>query len=120
MFKAVFLAKRRPGMTFDDFMNYYETNHSKLGVKVLPKAKRYFRRYLRPVATALGEPSAEAEYDVITECWFEDKATFESTMVAIAEPDTIAMLAEDEMKFIDRSKNRMMIVEEHESKLPNA
>ena len=46
MFKAVVLLKRKPGMTFEDFVTYYESTHAKIGERVLPTAERYFRRLL--------------------------------------------------------------------------
>lgn len=113
-FKAVFLLKRRPGMSFDDFVAYYESTHARLGERVLPTAQRYVRRYLTPFPPSSGEP-AEQEFDVITEIWFEDRAAFEAAVARLQDPATAAEIAADEERLFDRSSIRLFTVEERES-----
>jgi uncharacterized protein (TIGR02118 family) len=120
MFKAVCLLKRRPGMSFEDFVNYYESNHRKLGEKWVPTQTRYVRRYLRPVAKnpITGEVPA-TEYDVLTEIWFKSREDFDAAMAALAAPEAAAEIAEDEEKLFDRSRICLCTIEEHESILPD-
>ncbi len=120
MFKTVCLLKRRQGMSFDDFIAYYETYHRKIGEKVLPTARRYMRRYLRPVPNPLTGEVEELEYDVLTEIWFDTREAYEAGMRALAVPETAAEIAEDEEKLFDRSRNRFCTIEEHESQLASA
>ena len=47
MFKTVCLLKRRPGMSLEEFKDYYENYHSKIGEKVLPDGVHYVRRYVQ-------------------------------------------------------------------------
>jgi hypothetical protein len=112
MFKTVCLLKRRSGMSFDDFKDYYETHHRKIGEKVLPKGVRYVRRYLHPVPNPVTGESSDLEFDVLTEMWFDTRDTFEKTMAALSEPDVAAEIAEDEEKLFDRSKIRFCTIEE--------
>ena len=117
MFKTVCLLKRRQGMSFEDFVAYYETYHRRIGEKVLPTCRRYMRRYLRPVPNPLTGEVVELDYDVLTEMWFETREAFEAAMVALSVPEIAAEIAEDEERLFDRSKNRFCTIEEHESTL---
>jgi EthD domain len=118
MFKAVVLLKRRPGMSLEDFIAYYESNHRKLGEKWVPTQTRYVRRYLRPVGKnpVTGEVPT-TDYDVLTEMWFETKEAFEAAIAALGDPTASAEIAADEDKLFDRSKICLCTVEEHESVL---
>lgn len=118
MFKTITLLKRRPGMSMTEFTNYYEATHRRIGEKYLRgRATRYVRRYLHPVPDPLTGEVSEPEHDVATEMWFPDRATFETTMAALALPEPAAEIAADEERLFDRSKNRLCIVEDHESVL---
>jgi len=120
MFKAVFLLKRKPGTTMEEFRTYYETSHRKLGERVLPTAERYFRRYLTPFSADNSPAADEQEFDVITEVWFKDKATFEAAIASLGKPGTSEEIVEDELRFMDRSKIRLFTVDECESDLGRA
>lgn len=115
MFKTVCLLKRKPGMSFEDFMDYYESYHRKLGEKVLPKGIYYVRRYLRGVPNPVTGEVAELEYDVLTEMWFETREAYDEAMAALSVPEVAAEIVEDEEKLFDRPKIRFCTIEEHES-----
>jgi hypothetical protein len=117
MFKTVCLLKRRPGMSFDDFKDYYETHHKRFGEQYLPADARFLRRYLNPVANPMTGETVELDYDVITETWFPSREDWEATMAIYAEPTLAAEIAEDEEKLFDRTKINFCIVEEFESAL---
>ncbi|MDO8862281.1 EthD domain-containing protein [Haliea sp. E1-2-M8] len=115
MFKAIFLLKRKPGTSFEEFKEYYESTHRKLGERALPTAKKYIRRFLTPYPEQETVERPETEFDVITEIWFEDKDAFESAVTALAAPNLQAEIVEDESRFMDRSKISLFTVEEFES-----
>ena len=55
MLKQVVFLKKRADMTMEQFMEYYESQHSQLAKKLgakpsLPNAQRYVRRYIKPAA----------------------------------------------------------------------
>ena len=51
MIKVVTLLTRKPGMTRQAFIDYYESQHRLIGEKYLGGyAVKYQRRYLRPIA----------------------------------------------------------------------
>ena len=112
MFKTVCLLKRKPGMTMAEFKDYYENHHAKLGERVLPDGVQYFRRYVSVVPNPVTGEVAEAEYDVITEMWFENQEVYDAAMTALSEPEIAAEIVEDEEKLFDRSKIRFCTIEE--------
>ena len=113
MIKIITLLKRKPGMTLDDFVAYYESHHRLIGEKVLkPHAIRYVRRYLQPQPNRVGV-LVEPDHDVLMEIWFPDQAAADAATAAIAAHG--AEIAEDEKKLFDRSKLRSFTVLEYES-----
>jgi EthD domain len=115
VFKLVCFLKRRPDLSREDFMRYYESKHRKLGERYCPKAKRYFRRYLQPLPDVVTGAFGDFDYDVITEMWFEDEAAYRAAMADITRPEAAAAIGTDEDNLFDRSMNRLFVVEEHES-----
>lgn len=111
MVKFVLLLKRRAGMSFDDFVDYYETHHSVLGRKLLPTALHYERHYVRAIGGVVEHTGPDDTYDCITEVWFEDRAAMDAALASAAQPQNAALLAEDELKLFDRSKIRFYVVE---------
>ena len=45
-YKILLFMKRRPGMSFEAFKDYYENHHVPLALKYTSGVKRYLRRYL--------------------------------------------------------------------------
>lgn len=113
MFKIVALLKRRPGMSMEEFKDYYENIHRPIGTKPLKgKAISHHRRYLTPIPGPDGQ-APESDYDVIMEVWYEDRAQFEASMQLWLDPEVQKWEAESAVKFLDRTENHMFFVEEH-------
>jgi uncharacterized protein (TIGR02118 family) len=112
MFKIMILIKRRPDMSMDEFIDYYENHHAPLGLRVIRNMKGYTRRYLTP----LGD--GELPYDVATEIVFDDEADFERGMGYVNEPTNRAELTADEERLFDRSTITFIKVEERSSDIP--
>jgi len=115
MIKAVGLFKRKPGMSKEDFVAYYEDHHARIGEKIVGgAATHYLRRYLYPFAPGAPEP----EYDVIMELWFPDRETLDARMAWItSDPVAVAERETDEENLFDRSTMVMYVVDEHSSNL---
>ena len=79
MFTVIGLFKRRPGMSMEDFQKHYEGVHAPLGAKYMANIIDYKRRYLTPMPYPLDGKTLEAEYDVITEMSFQDKASADAS-----------------------------------------
>lgn len=117
-YKILLFMKRRPGMSMEAFQDYYENHHAPLCMKYSQGVSRYMRRFLTPHPNPETGETGELPYDVITELWFEDEATFKGTVqylsTAIMPDDVVA----DEKQLFDRPKLRMATVVERESVLP--
>ncbi|WP_257556820.1 EthD domain-containing protein [Sphingobium sp. CFD-2] len=110
------LIKRKPGMSFDDFVDYYENVHSKLASRV-PNLRRYARNFIRPYGNDVYAGAAELPFDVVTEICFDDEAEFHKGMAYLTEPETAAIVAADEENLFDRSSIIFVTADERVSNL---
>jgi hypothetical protein len=117
MLKALVFLKKRPDISREAFISYYENHHSKLVRRLLPSIGEYRRNYLQLEGKGLrahGEvPKQEHPgFDVVTEIWFKDKADWDTFLQTIARPEVAAEIAADELNFLDRANNRLVAVDE--------
>jgi uncharacterized protein (TIGR02118 family) len=117
VFKVMVMIKRKPGMSMEDFIAYYESNHAPLGASKVPNLKRYVRHFIRPYGNDVYGTDDESSYDVLTEIWFDDRADFERGMAYLTEPETAAIIGADEENLFDKSSIRFMLMEDHETDL---
>jgi EthD domain len=119
MFKVMMLLKRKPGMTLQEFIDRYESEHVPFVEKYASRLTYYSRHYLHPGSYVIhGDVVAEPEYDVLTEMWYDDRRAFEEQQETMRErPEAIAAVVADEEKIFDRSKTRTVYVEDHVSNL---
>ncbi|WP_194745758.1 EthD domain-containing protein [Thermaurantiacus tibetensis] len=111
----VTLLKRRPGMSWDDFVAYYETHHRRIGEDVLAGfASRYERRYLRPAPGG----SEAADVDVLLEIDFPSAAHLAAFRAAASVPEVRARIVADEERLFDRRLIRSFTVTAARSPLP--
>jgi hypothetical protein len=113
MVKMVFLLKRHPGMSREDFLKYYENHHARLGEKYVPNAVRYVRRFLDPLP---GAPP-EMQYDVLTELWFANQAEMDKALKLLADPKIHAEIQADEEVLFDRPAMLAYVITERDSKM---
>ena len=115
MIKVVTLLTRKPGMTRQAFIDYYESQHRLIGEKYLGGyAVKYQRRYLRPIADGV-EGTAELPCDVLMEIWFPDRDTMDKAMALLATEEAQAEIVADEERVFNRALIRSFVVEEYES-----
>ena len=119
MLKQVCVMKRRPGMSMDEFIDYYENHHSKLGIPLMPLARRYLRRYVRPEPNPITGAVVELPFDVVMELWWDTREDYEATMKSLGEGETFKAVYADEEKLFATHDNPVFTVEEHESVLLN-
>jgi hypothetical protein len=118
MIKMVNLLKRNPALSLEEFIDYYETVHRKIGEKYLSKyAARYLRRYLHAVPENVYPAEMPRNYDVIMEIWFPDQAAFERCFEVLSTPEAQSEIVADEEKLFDRNGMHFYVVEEFESAL---
>jgi hypothetical protein len=107
--------KRRPGMSVEAFRDYYENSHAPFCEKYSVGVSRYIRRYIDPKPHPETGPVDEFSFDVITELWFADEATFKSTLDYITTSVMPDEVIQDEKNLFDRTSFRIATVVERES-----
>jgi len=112
MIKLLLMMKRNPNMTFDEFVDYYETKHRLIGIKYNKGARRYTRRYLRKMENPAYGPQPEPAYDVLTEIWFDDQAALDRGIAQITAPDAAAVINEDSARLFDGHSFQLFVVKD--------
>ena len=115
MFKVMIFARRKPGISRQQLIDAYESDHMDLtdrlvGEGKIPALKDYRRNYL-----AHGHRlnvGSDLEYDVVTEAWFEDEAAFEANRNGVADPAVAAAIFADLDGFLDLGTIRYLVVDE--------
>ncbi|MBB4857699.1 uncharacterized protein (TIGR02118 family) [Novosphingobium chloroacetimidivorans] len=116
-YKILLPMKRKPGMSVEAFREYYENHHAPLAAQSSGMLARYVRRYLDAHPhPETGEPG-ELPYDVITELWFDDEATFRQTLAYLTSSPMPAEIVADEEQLFDRASFRILTVVEHDTDL---
>lgn len=117
--RSFVLLKRKPGTTLEQFIDYYETTHHKLGIKYSGEGmSRYRRLFLRPAAYPLGGAAAEPAYDVVTEVSFSRDGAASEASGAMSDPEVNRIVEEDESNFVDKSVRNFAVFKTRESVLP--
>jgi uncharacterized protein (TIGR02118 family) len=114
-YKILLFMKRRPGMSVEAFRDYYENRHVPLALKYSSAVRRYIRRFINPLPHPETGPCDEPAFDVITELWFDDKASFEGTVQYITTTIMPDDIVEDEKNLFDRTSFRIATVTEFET-----
>ena len=112
IYKVLLFMKRRPGMSVEDFRDYYETTHVPLVTRGVTGIDRYVRRYIVPLTHAETGVWDDPPYDVITELWIKDEAAFRALTEVMATATMPSHIIEDEEKLFDRSSFRIATVVE--------
>lgn len=125
MIKQVVFLKKRDDISVEEFMDYYENQHSQLAAKMgakpsLPNAQRYVRRYVTPEPNPLTGKVMHPGYDCIMEIWWNSRADFESAMKGLRDPEFLERRKADELKLFASHDNPVVTVEEFDSPMgPN-
>jgi hypothetical protein len=102
--KVLILLKRKPGLTFAEFREHYETSHAKLGEKYFGHLFQSYGRNYIPSGTLLGKEDQRVElaYDCITELVFRDEQDYLEFRRLASDPQVRQTLIDDEELFLDR------------------
>jgi uncharacterized protein (TIGR02118 family) len=102
-----FLAKRE-GMETQAFIDHYENNHVPLVLSLASTPIVYKRNYLVR-GDEFNREEDTIDFDVITELVFADRAGFTEWVETLS----VEAIAADEERFLDRSRTRAYVIEEH-------
>jgi hypothetical protein len=119
MFKQVCFFRKRPDMTMEEFIDYYENGHSKLpqriGAPFLPGAVRYVRRYITVEKNPITLERVDPGYDCVMEIWWNSREDFEKAMAGVHDPKFLDKRIEDEKKLFATHNNPVCSVVEYDS-----
>lgn len=120
MIKTLLFAKRKSGLSRQEFMDHYNNVHIPLCTGLSPalKNKAVVRRnFVLHEQVMLPQGfSGELDYDVVTESIWPDRDSFNEFLADVADEENIAQVVADEENFFDRASMRLVVVEVHEDR----
>jgi hypothetical protein len=108
MLKVFAFLTKRPDLETRAFIDYYENHHVPLVCSLAPPPLVYKRNYLAR-GDDFNREHESIDFDVVTELVFADRPAF----VAWIQKLSVAAIGEDEGRFLDRSRTRSYVIEEH-------
>ncbi len=123
MIKLTFCLRRKPGLSLEEFQDYWRNNHAPLVAKhkdVLG-IRRYVQCHARPsdadmplrASRASSLEDAPATYDGVAELWFDSFEALAANGDNEAAREAGRVLLEDERKFIDLENSPLWFGEEN-------
>lgn len=106
MLKLLAFISARKDLSRAAFIDHYEHHHVPLVRRLLPMVGEYRRNYVDLELTP--GRNAALDYDVVTELGFEDRAALDAFWETIRRPDVIAAIREDEAKFLQSDRTRLV------------
>jgi SnoaL-like domain/EthD domain len=119
LLKVMMLLKRHPSLSMAEFIERYESMHVPAVITNATNLRRYERHYLHPGRHVIfGDEVAEPEYDVLTELWYDDMTALDEQQEWLRNhPDRVDAVIADEESLFDRTKSRLVFVEDRVSEL---
>ena len=119
MIKLVYCLTKRDDIDPNSFYRYWLEEHGPLVKSVAEAigASRYVQSHtILPELNELMIESRglQAPYDAVTEVWWETMGALEQGMSSAAGVEAQGKLTGDEARFIDFSRSRVFMTEEHE------
>jgi EthD domain len=111
MQKAFYFLHRRPGMTREQYITYYETVHQPLIMANLPRPLD-FRRHFPLWSSSAQTRSADIRFDSLTAITYKSRQAFVDSYERYSSSSFNPIVVEDETKFIDRGRVSFVPVEE--------
>lgn len=109
--KLIALISKQESISREAFRDYYEAHHAPLVSRLLPMIARYTRSYL-PAEPLVPGDRGDANFDVLTEIWFESQDDLSAFWTRIREPEVAAAIRSDEANFLISERTQMYEVDE--------
>lgn len=112
MFKVFGFLTKKEDIETQAFIDHYETKHVPLICGLAPAPMVYKRNYL----VRGDENNLEGDgidFDVVAELVFPDRAAFHAWSAAVGTGDAGRRVSTDEKRFLDQSRTRAYVIEEH-------
>lgn len=106
VYKVLIFSKRRPGMSLEEFRDYYENKHVVVCAPYMGGVRKYTRRYIQPLPNSVTNVNEEMEFDAITELTFDDQETVDQVLKYAAKGKLPPEVIADEERVFDRTKIR--------------
>jgi uncharacterized protein (TIGR02118 family) len=104
MIKTIALAHKKPGLTREEYNNYWLGKHGPMAAALIPYVKRYVQNHFIEV------PGLRYEGDGIVEMWYDDLDAWQKSRQAVFSNQA---LAEDAASFVQMHSGCFWVVEEH-------
>lgn len=117
MIKCMFLLRRKAGLTFEEFSDYWSRVHSRMAIDSAPAMgmKRYVQNHRadHPIGAAFQESRGcqAGDFDGIAEAWWDNFETMAAAAGQVPAEVGAAVLA-DEARFIDMERSIIWFAEE--------
>lgn len=122
MFKIILTLKKRPDLSREQFIDYYDNKHVPFMHGLLETGAAIHRRNFvipeeSPQVNVGGNdnPNSHLDFDVITEVFYEDRETADRVVKALSSPEIRKLTQEDENNFVLPGSIRKYVVEAHET-----
>lgn len=113
MLKILAFLTKRADIETQAFIEYYEAHHVPLICSLAPSPIVYKRNYLVRGDDLNTQEDDTIDFDVVTELVFPDRATYLAWGTAVGTGAPGEQVAADERKFLNPSRTRAYIIEEH-------
>ena len=113
MFKMILTARKRPELSREAFIDYYDNCHVPFMHRLLGGGGASVHRRNFVIRQAAGEEGGA--FDVVTEVLYKDREAFEAAVRLYADPEILRQAREDEDRFIMPGSIRAFVVEPHET-----
>jgi len=109
MVKLIVCAKRKPGITREEFGRYWRESHGPL-VKSVSEFIRHVRKYVQCHIVNSAVPlGTSSDYDGVAELWLDN---LDELNKAFTEPRYLEIIRRDELKFADIANCVSIVTEE--------
>jgi hypothetical protein len=113
MLKILAFLTKREDIESRAFIEYYENHHVPLICSLAPTPIVYKRNYLVRGDELNSQEDDTIDFDVVTELVFPDRAAYLAWGAAVGTGAPGEQVAADELTFLDPSRTRAYIIEEH-------